>query len=135
VQTAAKLEMKAQALTDYHSLTGAIEFYDIVYTSKYNHITTKMLRSAQIILSAIRQNQTLDKLSGKEKAPPSSDFIDQRQKKFKFENYKPAIEHTAEVADRCKLDLQLVEVQFLEMEREPGKSVIEILRPTFRTCG
>ena len=81
----------------------------------------------QKTLSAIRHNQSIDKLSQEVMAPPASFFSTQGQMEQIFAIYAHSLERTVEIAERCRIDLNLGTPRFPEIDCPPDLTVADIL--------
>ncbi len=91
-----------------------------------------MLRPAQAglqrTLAAMRLNQPLAQLLAEAAAPPGAHFLTQRELLLRWADFPEAVGRTAEVADRCQLQLPLGIPHYPDLPLPAGQTAATALR-------
>ena len=82
----------------------------------------------QRTLAAMRLIQPLAELPAEAAAPPGTHFLTQSEMRQQWAAYPGAVERTAEVAERCRLELPLGVPHYPELALPAGQSAAEALR-------
>jgi len=82
----------------------------------------------QRLVTAVRLNQPLARLSAADCAPPDACFLKPTELEQRFAAYPGALENTFEIAARCQLELPLGRPQFPAVDLPQGLSAADLLR-------
>ena len=82
----------------------------------------------QRTLTAIRLNQTVDRLTPDKTAPPKAYFTSQREMLVRFSGFRSALERTQEIAERCQFDLPLGVANMPTVPLPDGMTQTQLLR-------
>jgi DNA-directed DNA polymerase III PolC len=82
----------------------------------------------QKVVTAIRENKSLDQLTARETAPNNAYFASQEEMAEYFKGHISAIEASQTIADRCQLELPLGKAYFPQITLSDGETPIEALQ-------
>ncbi len=99
----------------------------LVATHTFHYLEREQAR-LQRVVTAIRLNRPLAELPAGELAPPEAHFIPGEELNRRFEDLPEAIANTAEIAQRCRLELPLGVPHFPELSLKTEETAIQVLR-------
>jgi DNA-directed DNA polymerase III PolC len=92
------------------------------------HFLNPEQANVQRLVTAVRLNQPLAKVSPADCAPPDAFFLEPAELKRRFADFPQALENTLDIASRCRLELPLGKAQFPALNLPPGSSAADLLR-------
>ncbi len=99
----------------------------IVATNNVHYISLEDTQ-LQRTLSAIRMNARLSELPADAPAPSGCNFMPGEEMAKRFADYPEAISNTAEISQRCNLELPLSIPHYPEIPLPPGQTALDVLR-------
>ncbi len=126
------VELQIQKPADQHvarELAGLAEKHRLPTVATNGvHFLERGQAKLQRLLTAMRLSTRLDALDAADCAPDGAYFTTAGEMARRFSGFSGALEATAEIADRCRLELPLGVPHYPELEQNEGRTALEEIR-------